>query len=129
MNIFTIDLKNQPGELAHVGEALGQGGVNLELSAVTAGDHGLVCLTMSDEEAARAALDAANVPYTEHPAIQVKCADQPGEVGRIARKLTDANINIEGLLPISICGGEVVFATCADKLDDARRILGDQVVG
>jgi hypothetical protein len=129
MNIFTIDLKNQPGELTHVCEVLGQRGVNLELSGVTAGDHGLLCLTANDEDAARAALDSASVPYTEHPAIQVKCADQPGEVGRFARKLSDANINIEGLLPISICGGEVVFATCTDKLDDARRILGDQVVG
>jgi hypothetical protein len=49
--------------------------------------------------------------------------------GRFARKLTDANINIEGLLPISICGGEVVFATCVDKPDDARHVLGEQIVG
>ncbi|MFG2044041.1 hypothetical protein [Dactylosporangium sp. NPDC048998] len=129
MNIFTIDMKNQPGELAHVCEVLGQRNVNLEVGGVTAGDHGLVFLTASDEGAARAALDAGKVPYTEHPAIKVKCADQPGEVSRFARKLSDANINIEGLLPISICGGEVVFATCTDNLDGARRILGDQIVG
>jgi hypothetical protein len=57
MNIFTIILKNQPGELAHVGEVLGQGGVNLELGGVTAGDHGFVYFTASDEDAARTALD------------------------------------------------------------------------
>jgi hypothetical protein len=129
MNLFTVDLKNQPGELAHVGEALGQRGVNIELAGVTAGDHGFVYFTASDEDAARAALSAANVPYAEHPALQIKCADQPGEVGRFARKLTEANINIEGLLPTSICGGEVIFATCVDKLDEARRVLGEQVVG
>ncbi|MEV8516226.1 hypothetical protein [Dactylosporangium sp. NPDC051484] len=128
MKIFTIDLKNQPGELAHVGEVLGQRGVNLELGGVTAGDHGLVFLTATDEDTARAALDAGRMPYTEHPAIQVKCADRPGEVGRFARKLTDGNVNIEGLLPMSICGGEVVFATCTDNPDEARRILGDQVI-
>jgi hypothetical protein len=129
MNLFTIDLKNQPGELAHLGEALGQRGVNIELAGVTAGEHGFVYFTASDEDATRTALSAANIPYAEHPALQVKCADQPGEVGRFARKLADANVNVEGLLPISICGGEVIFATCVDKPDEARRVLGEQVVG
>ena len=55
MNVFTVDLKNQPGELAHLGEALGQRGINLQLSGVTAGDHGLVYFTASDEDAARTA--------------------------------------------------------------------------
>jgi hypothetical protein len=129
MNLFTVDLKNQPGELAHLGEALGQRGVNIELAGVTAGDHGFVCFTANNEDAARSALQAANLPYAEHPALQVKCPDQPGEVGRLARKLTDANINVEGLLPILICDGQVNFATCVDKPDEARRVLGEQVVG
>jgi hypothetical protein len=74
-------------------------------------------------------LEAANLPYAEHPALQIKCPDQPGEVGRFARKLTDANINVEGLLPISICDGEVIFASCVDKPDQARQVLGEQIVG
>jgi hypothetical protein len=52
-----------------------------------------------------------------------------GEAGGFACKLADANINVEGVLPISICGGEVIFATCVDEADEARRILGEQVVG
>jgi hypothetical protein len=129
MILFTVDLKNQPGELAHLGESLGQRGVNIELGGVTAGDRGLVYFTASDEDAARAALDAASVAYTEHPALQIKCADRPGEAGRFARKLADTNINIEGLLPMSICGGEVIFAAAVDRPDEARRLLGEQVVG
>lgn len=129
MNLFTIDLKNQPGELAHLGEVFGQHGVNIEVGGITAGDHGFVHFTASDEDAARAALEAANVPYTMHPALQIKCPDRPGEAGRFARKLADASINIEGLLPISICGGEVVFAAWVDKLDEARQLLGEQIIG
>jgi hypothetical protein len=129
MNLFTLDLKNQPGELAHLGEALGGRGVNIELSGVTFGDHGLVAFTASDEDAARDALRAANLAFTEHPALQIKSADQPGEAGKIGRKLADAGINVEGLLPISICGGEVTFVLAVDKLDDARRVLGEQVIG
>jgi hypothetical protein len=45
------------------------------------------------------------------------------------RTLAEADINIEGLLPISMTGGEVIFATCVDKPEEARRVLGEQVVG
>ncbi|GAA4719190.1 ACT domain-containing protein [Phytohabitans rumicis] len=128
MFLFTLDLKNEPGELAYVGESLGQRDINVELGAVTLGDHGLVSLTASDEDAARAALMEASLPYTEHPALQIKCADRPGELGRIGRLLADAGINIEGLVPVSICQGEAVFAAAFDKMDDARRVLGDLVI-
>lgn len=128
MNIFTVDLKNQPGELAHLCEALAQRGINLELAGVTAGDHGLVSFTASDEEAARGALGAASVSFTEHPAIRVKSPDQPGEAAKIARKLSDAHVNIDCLMPTSICGGEVILALSVDRPDEARRALGEQVV-
>jgi hypothetical protein len=129
MHLFTVDLKNQPGELACLSETLGQRGVNLGLGGVTAGERGLVYFTASDEDTARTALETANLPYAQHPALQVRCPDRPGEVGRFVRKLADAGINIEALLPISISDGEVVFATCVDKPDEARQVLGAQVIG
>jgi hypothetical protein len=128
MNIFTVDLKNQPGELAHMCDALAQRDINIELAGVTAGDHGLVCFTASDEDAARAALDSASVSFTEHPALQVRSADRPGEAAKIARKLSDAHVNIEYLIPTSICGGEVIFTLTVDKPNDARTALGEQIV-
>ena len=35
MNLFTVELRNQPGGLAHFGEVVAQGGVNMELAGVT----------------------------------------------------------------------------------------------
>jgi len=32
-------------------------------------------------------------------------------------------------MQISIYAGELVLAICVDKPDDARRVVGDQVVG
>jgi hypothetical protein len=129
MNIFSVELKNQPGELAHFGEVLGQRGVNMELAGVTTGEHGSVLFNASDEDAARTALEGAGIEFTERPALQVKCLDQAGEAGRIGRALANANVNIEGLLSVSICQGEVVFAVAVDKLEEARTALGEQVVG
>src|SRR5688572_27443528 len=128
MNIFTTDLKNQPGEFAHLCDALARREVNLELAAVTAGDHGLVVFTASDENGARAALNAAGIPFTEHPALLVKTPDKPGEAAKIGRLLSEAHVNIDGYLPTSICGGEVTVAVSVDNIDEARRALGTLVV-
>jgi hypothetical protein len=129
MNIYTVELKNQPGEFAHVCEVLGRGNVNIEPAGVTAGDHGTVCFTASDEPAAAAALEGAGIDFTEHPALQVACADRPGEAAKFARKLANVNVNVEWLLPMSICQGEIQFALCVDKSEEARAALGDQVKG
>jgi hypothetical protein len=129
MIIFATDLKNQPGELAHMCEALSQRGVNVELAGFTSGGHGFVSFTASDEDAARAALIEASVSFAEHPSLLVKTPDQPGEAAKIGRILSQALVNIEAYLPTSICGGEVTVAVAVDKIDEARRALGDMVVG
>lgn len=129
MKLFTTDLKNHPGELAHLCEAVAERGVNLELSGVTAGDHGFVYFTASDEAAVRVALEAAHIPFEEHPALRIRCADHPGEAALFTRKLADANINIEGIMSVSISGGEVIFAVVVDNPDETRQLLGDQVIG
>ena len=129
MTIFAADLKNQPGELAHMCEALAQRGVNVELAGLAIGGHGVALFTASDEDAARAALVEASVSFAEHPSLLVKTPDQPGEAARIGRVLSEALVNIEAYLPTSICGGEVTVAIAVDKVDEARRALGDMVVG
>jgi hypothetical protein len=127
MNIYTVELKNQPGELAHLCEVLGHEGLNIEVGGATTADHGTVFFTSDDEAATRTALEGAGIDYTEHPALGVKCPDQAGEAARFARKLANAEINVEWLLPVSICQGEVVFAVSVNKIDEARSTLGDQV--
>jgi hypothetical protein len=109
MNLFTVELKNQPGELAHLGDVCAQRGVNLQLAGVVTGDRGTVLFTASDEPAVRTALEGAGIGFTERPALQVTCADQPGEAARIGHTLANAGVNIEGLLEVSICQGEIVF--------------------
>jgi hypothetical protein len=127
MNIYTVELKNQPGELARLCEVLGRSGVNVELSAGTTRDHGTVFFTTSDEPATTAALHGAGIGYTEHPALQVVCADRAGEAAKFAHKLANAEVNIEWLLPVTMCHGEAVYAVSVDKIDEARTALAGQV--
>jgi hypothetical protein len=69
------------------------------------------------------------IEFTERPAVQVKVPDRPGEASKFGRQLANAGVNIEGLLEVSICQGEVIFAILVDKLDEARTTLGNQVIG
>jgi hypothetical protein len=78
MNLFSVELKNQSGELAHLGDVWAQRGVNLQLAGLMTGERGTFLFTASDEAAVRTALEGAGLEFIERPALQVKCADQAG---------------------------------------------------
>ena len=60
MNIFILDLKHQPGELAKATEAIAKKGIDITaFSGVTCGGSGTVALLTNDEVGARRALTEA----------------------------------------------------------------------
>jgi hypothetical protein len=92
-----VVLEDRPGELARVGETLGNAGVNiLGLSATTGGGRGEVHFLVEDAGAARKALSGAGVEVSsEREMLVAPVQEQPGELGRVARALADAGVNIE----------------------------------
>jgi len=64
MSVFTVDVKNQPGELARLCEAMASRGVNLLLSATAHGDGATVVFIVDDEDKARRALGVQVIPFT-----------------------------------------------------------------
>jgi hypothetical protein len=95
---LTVSLEDRPGELARLGEALGKAKVNIAGGcAVTAMGKGTIHLLFDDRavEAAKKALQAAGIKVeSEQDVIVRKIADRPGALGRMARKLADAGVNI-----------------------------------
>ena len=94
---LTLSLEDRPGELARLGEALGNAGVNIEGScSTTAGGRGEVHVLVEDAAAAKRALDGAGIQVSgERDALVLDVPDRPGELGKAARKLADAGVNIE----------------------------------
>ncbi len=128
MSAFTVELVNQPGELARLCEAMATSGVNLLLCATTQGDNGAVALIADDEAAAQTVLDDAGIEYVIRPALTVRMENKPGIGAAIFRKLADASVNVDVLLPVRI-SAELFFAViCVDNEDAARGALGDQIV-
>jgi hypothetical protein len=122
MSAFTVELDNQPGELARLCEAMAGSGVNLVLCAATHGAKGAVAFIADDEASAQAALHGAGIEYLIRPAVTVKMVNLPGAAAAAYRKLADACVNADLLLPVRVSDDEFYAVICAD---DA---LGGQVV-
>jgi hypothetical protein len=128
MSVFTVELKNQPGELARLCEAMAGHGVNLVLSAAACADGGIVAFIADDEASAETGLQDANIEYAMRPSLTIRMENQPGIGAATFRKLADAGVNADLLLPVRV-SDEVFFAViCVDDQDKARHALGGQVV-
>jgi len=128
MSLFTVDLKNQPGELARLCEAMAGSGINLVLSATALDDGGIVVFIADDEPGAQAVLEDAGIQYAMRPALTVRMENQPGTGAATFRKLADAGVNADLLLPIRVSDDLFFAVICVDDQDKARRALGAQVV-
>ena len=54
--------------------------------------------------------------------------DKPGTAAKTAKKLADAGVNIELFAPVEYTDGKATIAIGVDKVDDARRVLADQLI-
>jgi hypothetical protein len=98
MKDLSILLDNRPGALAAMGEALGCAGVSVEGGGVFVADgRGIAHFLFHDGDAAAAALGKAGITVLAQNDVVVQRLrqDEPGQLGRIARRMADAGVNIE----------------------------------
>ena len=121
---LTVVLQDRPGELARLGQATGEAGVNLRgMCAFTGEGRGIIHILVDDAKAAaaRKALEEAGMDVAdEREVLVVDIEDRPGTLGELARSLAEASVNIE--LAYTTFGVKLVIAT--DDLDSARAALG-----
>jgi hypothetical protein len=124
MNAFLVDLENKPGEIARVTEAIAARGVNIiGVGGTTGGSRSRVAFLVADEPGMRAALGDAECMFMEVEVASAALAHQPGTLARACRRLADAGINIEALMPIGMSGNDVELAFVTDQPAKAREIL------
>jgi hypothetical protein len=120
-----VTVEDRPGGLADIGEALGNAGINIEgLCGVGLGDRGVIHLLVEDGAAARAALEGAGLTVeSESQAIVSEIsgdAGTPGTMGRMARAVADAGVNMQAVYLAT--NNRAVAVT--DDNDKARAALG-----
>jgi len=96
----TIALENRPGALAEMGEALGRARISIEGGGAFVVDgRGVGHFLFADGEAARRALSAAGVTVlaVRDVVMQRLNQGQPGQLGKLTRRMAEAGVNIEVL--------------------------------
>jgi hypothetical protein len=95
---LAIRLENRPGALAEMGEALGNAGVSIEGGGGFVIDgKGIAHFLFEDAVAARKTLEGKGITVLEDREVLIQRLkqDQPGQLGKIARMMADAGVNIE----------------------------------
>ena len=93
-----IRLENKPGELARMGETLGAAGISVEGGGGWLVDgKGYMHFLFDDGEAARTALETVGIEvlHVREVLVQKLKQEVPGQLGKIARRMSDAGVNIE----------------------------------
>ena len=123
-NQFVVQLKNEPGALAVLAEALAARGCR------PAGDrrrgHRRLRPRHHDDRRRRrppAVLEAGGYRFIEGESILTEVDDRPGGMARLSRALADAGVNIYGHLFLGRWGDRAMFAFVVDDPDKARPIL------
>ena len=98
MKDLEIALDHRPGALAEMGDALGKAGVSVEGGGCwTFGGKAIAHFLFEDGSAARRALESAGIRVIAERDVLVQKLKQdvPGQLGKIARRMADAGVNIE----------------------------------
>ncbi|MEX2551168.1 MAG: ACT domain-containing protein [Nitriliruptoraceae bacterium] len=111
-----------PGQLARLGEVLGEAGINIEgISAFTGKGKGVVHVLVDRAEDAVEVLGEAGVEVRAARRVAVvPLPDEPGHLGTACRTLAEAGVNIEQAY---IAAGSKLVIVC-DDVDRAKELLG-----
>jgi hypothetical protein len=112
--------EDRPGVAASIGEALGSAGVDVE-GLFGSGRFGEIHVLVGDAAAARRAIEGAGLQVgDEREALVVDAEDKPGELGRVARRIADAGVNVIYVYVAS--NNRLVFV--AEDVERARAAIG-----
>jgi hypothetical protein len=124
MRDCSIQLTNKPGDLARVAEALARRGVNIKaLTALSVSGVAMARILPDDIVAARSALEAANIRFTESEVHLLLLENKAGELANVASRLGEAGVNLEAIYITGIAGDLIELAIVSDNPKKTKKIL------
>jgi hypothetical protein len=119
-----VVLTDEPGQLAKLGQSMGEAGVNIQgMCAFTGEGRGIIHVLVDDAVAGRAVVALKHNGMgvaDQREVLVVDVENRPGSLGELALELAEAGVNIE-LLYTTYGGVKLVIAT--DDLENARAAL------
>lgn len=124
MRDCAIRLTNHPGDFARVAQALARRGVNVKaLAGLALGGDAVVRVLPDDIAAARSALEAAGIRFSEGEVHVVLLENKAGVLADVTNRLGDAGINLEAIYLTGISDDLVEVAIVGDDPKKTKKIL------
>ena len=93
---LAIFLDNRPGTLARLADALAEAKINIyAITTSDTVDHSVIRMVVSDYRKAINLFEQHNALVVEDDVLMIEGSNKPGELARIAHRLSGARINIE----------------------------------
>ncbi|HEY5595714.1 MAG TPA: ACT domain-containing protein [Candidatus Bipolaricaulota bacterium] len=124
MKEFRVKVVERPGQLALVKAALSQKLTDIHMMAGLGSAGPLITFIAENEAQARATLKELGLSYEEVEILTVILSDQPGELAKLARKLGDANININSIHVLGTQNQQTKVALTVSDAAKAKQVLG-----
>lgn len=123
---LTVYLDNRHGTLGDLASFLGRNGVNIYglAVAVTGEGHGHARLIVSDTEKARQLIEDSNELVAATDVLLVHADNTPGELGRVLKRMAEAEVNIEYAYVMGGPDNEKGIVLCPSDIDTALAALG-----
>ncbi len=126
MRDCAIRLTNHPGDFARVAQALARRGVNIKaLAGLAMTGEAIVRVLPDDIAAARSALEAAAIRFSEGEVHVVLLENKAGVLADVANRLGEAGINLEAIYLTGISDELVEVAFVGDDPKKTKKILED----
>ena len=124
MKEFDVLVENRPGELAKICELLGGNGVNIKaIASERSHNEPLVRIVTDDENTTQSSLQRKGISFETKDVLSIRLTDKPGELGRMARKLARAGVNVDSIFILSKEDGFTDMALTVDNMKKAKEAL------
>lgn len=113
---FLARMPARTGLLADVAGAIAAAGVNIEaISAYERDGDGKFLMVTSDNAVAQGALARLDAAVTESSVVVLEMSDEPGALKDAARKIADADVNIQYVYGTARQGGAILVLQTSDN--------------
>ncbi|MGQ0797282.1 MAG: ACT domain-containing protein [Methanobacteriota archaeon] len=121
---FKVFVADRPGELARVTDALANAAVNIRAIASEAKhESSFLRIVTNDVTTTEKALRTAGLKYEISEIMTLDLVDRPGELAKIAKRLSRAGINVHSMYLLGSKNGRTEIAMVVDDLAKATMAL------
>lgn len=121
---FKVFVMDRPGELARVTDVLSNAAVNIRAIASEAKhESSFLRIVTNDVATTEKALRTAGMKYEMSEIMTLDLVDRPGELAKIAKRLSRAGINVHSLYLLGSKNGRTEIAMVVDDLAKATMAL------